>query len=216
MLTRWLRQPRRIQWGFAQPAAVEETLKSHYRAPRDPPGAPKRPPGTPQRTQQTPKRPQETPKRTQEAPKRFQEASKRHPRVPKRPPETPKRPEGTPKRPPRGTQRHPRGTQEAPRDPKRHPRGFQNGANIDPQTRSKFNTKKRTLLDATRVDFGWFGRPGSIFVDFRLAGLVFAEFRHFSCQEASKSDPGPKKSPKWNPNASQNDPTGGRRTPKRP
>ena len=28
--------PRRIQWGFAQPAAVEETLKSHYRAPRDP------------------------------------------------------------------------------------------------------------------------------------------------------------------------------------
>ena len=59
-------------------------------------------------------------------------------------------------------------------------------------------------------------RPGSIFVDFLLAGLVFAEIRRFSCQEASKSDPGPKKSTKWTPNASQNDPTGGRRTPKRP
>ena len=50
------------------------------------------------------------------------------------------------------------------------------------------------------------GRPGGIFVDFLLAGLVFAEIRRFSCQEASKSDPGPKKSPKWSPNASQNNP----------
>ncbi len=85
----------------------------------------------------------------------------------------------------------------AKRVPKGRHFGSQNGAKIDPKTRSKFKSEKvasQERLGSILARFG--GRPGGIFVDFLLAGLVFAEKRRFSCQEASKSDLGPKKSEK--------------------
>ena len=95
----------------------------------------------------------------------------------------------------------------AHRVPKGSHFGSQNGAKIDPKTGSKFKTEKVASgkrLGTILARFG--GRPGSIFIDFLLVFILFPENPCFSCQEASKSDPGAKKTEKWSQKASQNDP----------
>ena len=85
--------------------------------------------------------------------------------------------------------------------------GSQNGAKIDPKTGSKFKTEKVASgkrLGTILARFG--GRPGGLFIDFLLVFILFPENPCFSCQEASKSDPGAKKTEKWSQKASQNDP----------
>ena len=95
----------------------------------------------------------------------------------------------------------------AHRVPKGSHFGSQNGAKIDPKTGSKFKTEKVASgkrLGTILARFG--GRPGRIFIDFLLVFILFPENPCFSCQEASKSDPGAKKTEKWSQKASQNDP----------
>ena len=81
------------------------------------------------------------------------------------------------------------------------------GSKIDAKAGSKFKSAKVASwkrLGSILYCFG--GRPGSIFLDFLLVFILFPENPCFSCQEASKSDPGAKKTEKWSQKASQNDP----------
>ena len=64
--------------------------------------------------------------------------------------------------------------------PKGRHLGRQNGAKIDPKTRSKFKSEKDASwerLGSIWVRFG--GRPGAIFIDFLLVFLLFRENLRF-------------------------------------
>ena len=76
--------------------------------------------------------------------------------------------------------------------------GSQDGAKIDPKTRSKFKREKVTSWDRLGSILGRFGGcPGGIFIDFVLVFILFRENQRF------RSETGPKTL--WGRNLVEND-----------
>ena len=72
--------------------------------------------------------------------------------------------------------------------PKGRHLGRQNGAKIDPKTRSKFKSEKVASWDRLGSILGRFGGcPGGIFIDFLLVFVLFRVHRRFRCETGPKT-----------------------------
>ena len=76
--------------------------------------------------------------------------------------------------------------------------GSQDGAKIDPKTRSKFKSEKVASWDRLGSILGRFGGcPGGIFIDFLLVFVLFRGNRRFRCETGPKTV--------WGRNLAEND-----------
>ena len=66
--------------------------------------------------------------------------------------------------------------------------GSQNGAKIDPKTRSKFKSEKVASWKRLGPILGCFGGcPGGIFIDFLVVFVLFRGNRRFRCSNGPKT-----------------------------